>query len=99
MFAPLIVERLNRQIASLKMLTAIEALLAAQGLDMQGLKPAGLVGMVYDSVRSEVAFLEKDRALSLDIETIERNLFQPALLETVRNFYESITTDELIFSR
>lgn len=99
MFAPLVVERLNRQIASLKMLTAIEALLAAQGLDMQGLKPAGLVGMVYDSVRSEVAFLEKDRALSLDIETIERNLFQPALLETVRNFYESITTDELIFSR
>ncbi|WP_198010833.1 aromatic amino acid lyase [Kaistia granuli] len=98
MFAPLIVERLNRQITALRMMTAIEALLAAQGLDMQGLKPTGLVAIVHGSVRSEVAFLDKDRALSLDIETIERNLFQPALLETVRNFYESITTDELIFS-
>ena len=49
--------------------------------------------------RAEVAFLEKDRALSLDLLTIERNLFQPTILETVRNFYESITTDELIFSR
>jgi histidine ammonia-lyase len=83
----------------LKMLTAIEALLAAQGLDMQDMKPAGLVAVVYDSVRAEVAFLDKDRALSLDLLTIERNLFQPTILETVRNFYESITTDELIFSR
>lgn len=98
MFAPLIVERLNRQIAALKLLSAIEALLAAQALDMQEMKPEGLVAVVHASVRSSVAYLERDRALSTDVETIERNLFQPDLLETVRSFYQTITTDELIFS-
>lgn len=73
-FLPLIVERFERQVAAITRLSALEALLAAQAMDLKGDRPGGLVGMVYEVVRSHAAFLVEDRPLSAEVEAIEAAL-------------------------
>ena len=70
-FLPLIVERLERQVEALRRMAALEALLAAQAMDILGDQPKGVVEMIYRTARAHAAFYVEDRPLSADVEAIE----------------------------
>jgi len=79
-FLPLIVERFERQVAAIQRLSALEALLAAQAMDLKGDRPGGVVGMVYEFVRTHAAFFAQDRPLSAEVEAIEETLAADAAM-------------------
>lgn len=63
--------KLRRVVRNVQYVLAIELLCAAQALDFRRpLRPARLLGEAYDGVRAIVAPLERDRALSEDIEAL-----------------------------
>jgi histidine ammonia-lyase len=79
-FLPLVIERFERQMQALKRLAALEALLAAQAMDIEGDEPGGAVKLVYDLVRRHAAFYTVDRPLSAEVEAIEKELASEAFL-------------------
>jgi len=67
---------------------AIEILTACQALDfLKPLRPARAVGSVHAAVRREVSFMERDRVLTPDIETVRRMMRDGSL----RAAAESVT--------
>lgn len=79
-FLPLVVERFERQVLALRRLAAIEAMLAAQAMDISGDKPGSVPGLIYGHVRRLAPFYVADRPLSMDIEAIEEALNSQAFL-------------------
>ncbi|GGF94180.1 histidine ammonia-lyase [Rhizobium wenxiniae] len=79
-FLPLVVERFERQVRAVRRLAGLEALLAAQAMDIHGDKPGGAVGLIYEVVRKHAAFYTVDRALSAEVEAIEEELASDAFL-------------------
>jgi histidine ammonia-lyase len=73
-FLPLVVERLERQVAALQRLAALEGLLASQAMDIHGDRPGGVPAMIYERVRRHAAFYDVDRPLSAEVEIIETDL-------------------------
>lgn len=73
-FLPLVIDRFDRQMEALQRLAAIEAMLAAQALDIMGMKPEGVAAELYGVVRKHAKFLTVDRPLSCEIEAIELDL-------------------------
>jgi histidine ammonia-lyase len=66
---------------------AVEFLTAAQAVDLRPDGPARLgrgTSAVYDKIRSRVRFLEHDRALTPDIETISDLIRSGAIIADVR---------------
>jgi histidine ammonia-lyase len=57
-------------LANVQRVVAIEALTAAQGLDLRGMAPAPATGAVRDVVRSMSPMVTDDRSLSVDIEMV-----------------------------
>jgi histidine ammonia-lyase len=86
-FLPLVIERFDRQMRALKRLAALEALLAAQAMDIIGDTPKGVAGMLYEVVRKHADFYTVDRPLSAEVEAIEEELgsddFVSRLIEQV----------------
>jgi histidine ammonia-lyase len=80
-FLPLVIERFERQVRALRRLAGLEALLAAQAMDIHGDEPAGAVGLIYEVVRKHAAFYTLDRALSAEVEAIEEELASDEFLE------------------
>lgn len=78
-FLPLIIERLEGQVAALKGLAAIEAILAAQAIYLTGDTPSGVAGVIHACVREHMAPYTVDRPLSAEIEAVEASLNGPAL--------------------
>ncbi len=79
-FLPLVIDRFDRQMEALKRLAAIEAMLAAQALDIMGMQPEGTAAEVYKAVRKHARFLTVDRPLSCEIEAIELDLASDAFM-------------------
>lgn len=80
-FLPLVIERFDRQMEALKRLAALEALLAAQAMDILGDTPGpGVPKMLYDIVRKHAAFYTVDRPLSSEVEAIEEELSSDAVI-------------------
>ncbi|WP_084367328.1 aromatic amino acid lyase [Rhizobium sp. RU36D] len=77
-FLPLVIERLDRQMRALKRMSALEALLSAQAMDIMGDKPKGVAGLIYGVVRRHAAFYDVDRPLSAEVEAIEEELASEA---------------------
>jgi len=73
-FLPLVIERFGRQVEAVKRLSALEALLSAQAMDILGDKPGGVPKMLYDIVRKHADFYVVDRPLSSEVEAIEEEL-------------------------
>lgn len=73
-FLPLVVERFERQILALRRLAALEAMLAAQAMDISGDQPGNVPGMVYARVRNCSATYTIDRPLSSEVEDLEDSL-------------------------
>ncbi len=73
-FLPLVVERFERQVRALRRLSALEALLSSQAMDLLGDKPSGIPKMIYDRTRKHAEFYRIDRPLSAEVEAIENDL-------------------------
>jgi histidine ammonia-lyase len=73
-FLPLVVERLERQVLALRRLAALEAMLAAQAMDISGDHPGNVPGIIYDLVRRHAAFYVADRPLSAEVEAVKSAL-------------------------
>lgn len=71
------VDRLAAALEPLRYLVAIEAVVAAQAIDLRGVTPDMLgpgVRDEYASVRADVAFLDEDRPLGPDVERVATRL-------------------------
>lgn len=77
-FLPLVIERLERQMSALKRMAALEALLAAQAMDIMEDQPKGVAGLIYEVVRRHAGFYAVDRPLSTEVEAIEEELASEA---------------------
>ncbi|HZW73321.1 MAG TPA: histidine ammonia-lyase [Caldimonas sp.] len=70
-----VVEKLGEIVERARYLVAIECLVAAQAVDLRGLRPEALgagARNVYRGVRAEVPMLDHDRPLGPDIDRLER---------------------------
>ncbi|AJY45220.1 aromatic amino acid lyase [Martelella endophytica] len=79
-FLPLVVERFERQVRAIRRMAGLEALLAAQAMDISGDAPRGVANLVYAIVRSHSALYLKDRPLSSEVEQIEEELGSDATM-------------------
>ena len=70
-------------VSNSEFVVAVEALSAAQGLDLRGLSPAPGTAAARDAVRSLSPMLEEDRSLSEDITAIKGMISAGALLRSV----------------
>ena len=58
----------------MRRLSALEALLSSQAMDLLGDKPSGIPKMIYDRTRKHAEFYRIDRPLSAEVEAIENDL-------------------------
>lgn len=79
-FLPLVVERFERQVATLERLAALESILAAQAMDISGDRPDCVPGMIYELTRRHSETYVTDRPLSAEVEAVEQALSTPATL-------------------
>ena len=76
--AMLCVRKLGEQLQLFRYLLAIEALVAAQAVDLRQTAKLGVgTQLVFDAVRSVVAPLQQDRPLGPDAEAVHDALFSP----------------------
>ncbi len=73
--------KLRRLLEHVLTVVAIEALVAAQALDLRKPDPAAGTGAALEAVRARVPFLDRDRDLSVDIAAAEVVLGSGALVE------------------
>ena len=65
--------RLGEMVNNTAVVVGIEAMAAAQGMELKrGLKSSLLVEAEFSAIRQQVAFLERDRFLAADIETMRQ---------------------------
>ena len=68
---PLAIAKLERQLEPLRMLVAVEALVAAQAVDLrEGARLGAATRRLYDAIRADVPRLESDREPAPDIEHV-----------------------------
>ncbi len=83
-FLPLAIDRFRAQVETIRRLTALEALLAAQAVDLLQDSPEGLARLIFEAVRSRAEFYATDRPPSCDLEGIEERLrAESTLLEVL----------------
>ena len=71
-----------REVLNAEVVIALEALVAAQALDLRApLEPAAATGAARDAIRTRVAFLDADRELGGDISAVEELVRAGVLLE------------------
>ena len=73
-FLPLVVERFEQQVEAIRRLTALEAFLATQAIDLLGDRPAGVARIIYEAVRTHADFYSVDRPLSVEVERVDEHL-------------------------
>src|SRR5690606_5467586 len=93
-FLPLVVERLERQVLALNRLAALEAILAAQAMDISGDRPGNVPGIIYDLVRRHADYYVADRALSMEVESVEVALRSDALMDELISHSTIMELDE-----
>lgn len=77
-YLPLIIERLEEQVDALLHMAALEALFAAQAMDISGEDYGGPAGAVYGLVRRHSAHYALDRPLSAEIELLKNAFSEQA---------------------
>lgn len=83
--APYVVQKTAKIIDNLYYILGIEALHAAQAVDLRKTSELGQGSkLLYESIRNVVPFLEQDRPLSVDIQKAYEVLSNPALTEALR---------------
>ena len=82
-FLPLIVERMETQVRDMRQMAAIEALLSAQAIDLLGDVSGGVTRIAYERVRAVSPMYLKDRPLSREVETLQREFASDDMLRAV----------------
>ena len=83
---PLAAAKARRIVENLRYMLGIEAMHAAQAVDLRGNPQLGRVtGPVYEALRREVPYLNADRNLSLDIEKAYRFIYEGRLLQAIQS--------------
>ena len=93
-FLPLVVERLERQVLALRRLAALEAMLAAQAMDISGDSPGNVPGIIYALVRRHADTYRQDRPLSAEVEAIEDALASDELMNELISHSTIMELDE-----
>src|SRR5690606_9323393 len=93
-FLPLVVERLERQVMALNRLAALEAMLAAQAMDIFGDRPGNVPGIIYRLVREHSDYYLADRPLSMEVESVEVALRSDALMDELISHSTIMELDE-----
>ncbi len=94
---PLTIRKLEEQLLPLRLLTAIEALVAAQAVDLRGapsLAPA--TACLHAAIRAEVHMLGADREPGPDADIVNGLIERPALLCTLRACFAGLPLDPLL---
>ncbi len=76
---PLTIRKLEEQLLPLRMLIAIEALTAAQAVDLRGTTPAPSTRILHEAIRAEIPMLTEDRETGADAMAVTRLFTGPAL--------------------
>ncbi|MDO5604746.1 MAG: aromatic amino acid lyase [Paracoccus sp. (in: a-proteobacteria)] len=77
-FISLTAGRLREQLDAVEWLQAVEAMLAAQALDLRGRAPApGVVALSYEMIRHHIPPLTVDRPLSANLTALQQGLSAP----------------------
>ena len=77
--------KLTRVVGNVANVLTIELLCAAQGIDLRApLRPAAALAAVHDRIRAEVPFLDDDRPLHADIESLRRRVDDGSLVAAAR---------------
>ena len=83
---PLAAAKARRIVENLRYMLGIEAMHAAQAVDLRGNPQLGRVtGPVYTALRREVPYLNADRNLSLDIEKAYRFIYEGRLFQAIQS--------------
>jgi len=86
----LVIQKLRKILDNLYYIIGIEAIHAAQAIDLRkGVKLGVGTSAVYEMIREQIPFLEKDRNLSLDIERAYQLLKSKRLLKHIQNAIKS----------
>ncbi|HEY0032110.1 MAG TPA: aromatic amino acid lyase [Devosia sp.] len=93
-FLPLVVERVERQVLALRRLAALEAILAAQAMDLSDDHPGNVPGIIYDLVRRHAAFYVTDRPLSAEVEAVESALQSDSFMSELISHSTIMELDE-----
>ena len=93
-FLPLVVERLERQVLAIRRLAALEAMLAAQAMDISGDRPGNVPGIIYNLVRQHADYYVADRPLSTEVEAVESALQSDALMSELISHSTIMELDE-----
>ncbi len=82
---PLTIRKLEEQLLPLRLLFAIEALVAAQAVDLRG-RPrlAPVTRLLYDAIRAEVPMLVEDRETGPDVGRVLPLFASPAFADRLR---------------
>ncbi len=79
---PLAVDKLLKMLDNLRYMLAIEAMHAAQAIDLRGdIKLGEKTAKAYRAIRQKVPFLDQDRNLSIDINAIYNLILDDELLD------------------
>jgi len=82
---PLTIRKLEEQLAPLWLLVAIEAMTAAQAVDLRGTpRLAAVTRRLYDAIRAKVPPLNEDRETGPDVMRVHDALRAPALTRALR---------------
>ncbi len=88
--------RLGDMVGNTAVIVGIEAMAAAQGIELKrGLKSSPLVEAEFAAIRQKVAFLERDRYLAPDIESMKQWALQAQLPAILLNILPSYTKEVL----
>jgi histidine ammonia-lyase len=96
---PLTIRKLEEQLLPLRLLLAIEAMTAAQAVDLRGgVVLASATGRLYRAVRDAVPTLETDRETGPDADAVHLSITDPAVIGDVRRFLAGLETNPLLSS-
>lgn len=85
---PLTVRKLEEQLLPFRMMVAIEAMAAAQAVDLRGARPLGAATKVlYDAVRARMPVLTEDRETGPDADLVLNAITDPALARILRPYF------------
>jgi len=83
--APLVVEKTAKILDNARYILGIEAMHAAQAVDLRGRVQLGQGSRIlYEALRERVPYLDQDRPLTPDIQAAQEVLADPALIERLR---------------
>ncbi|MFC5542148.1 MAG: aromatic amino acid ammonia-lyase [Bacilli bacterium] len=86
----LVIQKLRKMLDNLYYIVGIEAIHAAQAVDLRkGAKLGVGTGAVYEMIREQIPFLDKDRNLSIDIEWAYQLVKSKRLLKHIQKAIES----------